>query len=97
MDNMWLDSPSDHGIERDHEQEYDDDDDDDDDDDNDDDDDEVLMKKKEGMDNDVMTTDEAVEIAVNHRDGSLIYTAEKKRKNVVRPKANFYRRFPDLT
>ncbi|CAL6323100.1 unnamed protein product [Bathycoccus prasinos] len=87
MDNMWLDSPSDHGIERDHEQEYvvvvDDDDD------------EVLMKKKEGMDNDVMTTDEAVEIAVNHRDGSLIYTAEKKRKNVVRPKANFYRRFPD--
>jgi hypothetical protein len=55
------------------------------------------MKKKEGMDNDVMTTDEAVEIAVNHRDGSLIYTAEKKRKNVVRPKANFYRRFPDLT
>lgn len=84
---MSLDSSSDHGIERDHEEKYDVEDDD-----------VFVNKKKESVVHDdvVMTTDEAVEIAVNHRDGSLIYTTKKKKKNVVRPKSNFYKRFPEL-
>ena len=53
-------------------------------------------KKESVVHDDVMTMDEAVEIAVNHRDGSLIYTTKKKKKNVVRPKSNFYKRFPEL-
>ena len=84
---MSLDSSSDHGIERDHEEKYDAENDD-----------VFVNRKKESVvHNDVvMTTDEAVEIAVNHRDGSLIYTTKKKNKNVVRPKSNFYKRFPEL-
>jgi len=84
---MSLDSSSDHGIERDHEEKYDAENDD-----------VFVNRKKESVvHNDVvMTTDEAVEIAVNHRDGSLIYTTKKKKKNVVRPKSNFYKRFPEL-
>ena len=80
-------SSSDHGIERDHGEKYDVEDDD-----------VFVNKKKESVVHDdvVMTTDEAVEIAVNHRDGSLIYTTKKKKKNVVRPKSNFYKRFPEL-
>ena len=43
----------------------------------------------------VMTVNEALEIAINHRAGSLLNTgtSTKKKKNTVRPKSNFYKRF----
>jgi hypothetical protein len=47
-----------------------------------------------------MTMNEALEIAINHRAGSLLNTGTstmKKKKNTVRPKSNFYKRwFPEL-